>query len=233
MDDQTSMVDYLYNTSRFFAHESCGQCTPCREGTSWMYKTFKRIKAGGGRLEDLDVLGQMADNMGLTPGTTICGLADGAAWPIKNVLAKFRPELEEYIRTHQAPRPLVTPLQKAIAAGRLGRPDQHAAPDRPQPLGRPAVAPRVLSRVESSRSPRAGRAESEALEGTPMATIIINGQDHTLPEGEKLNAIQAAKLAGVDIPYYCWHPALSVVANCRMCEIEVGTEGRRRPARSR
>ncbi len=56
-----------------------------------------------------------------------------------------------------------------------------------------------------------------------MATIIINGQDHTLPEGEKLNAIQAAKLAGVDIPYYCWHPALSVVANCRMCEVEVGT----------
>lgn len=55
-----------------------------------------------------------------------------------------------------------------------------------------------------------------------MATIIINGQDHTLPEGEKLNAIQAAKLAGIDIPYYCWHPALSVVANCRMCEIEVG-----------
>ncbi len=55
-----------------------------------------------------------------------------------------------------------------------------------------------------------------------MATIIINGEDHELPEGEKLNAIQAAKLAGVDIPYYCWHPALSVVANCRMCEIEVG-----------
>ena len=57
-----------------------------------------------------------------------------------------------------------------------------------------------------------------------MATIIINGQDHTLPEGEKLNAIQAATLAGVDIPYYCWHPALSVVANCRMCEIEVGSK---------
>ena len=57
-----------------------------------------------------------------------------------------------------------------------------------------------------------------------MATIIINGQEHELPEGEKLNAIQAAKLAGVDIPYYCWHPALSVVANCRMCEIEVGTK---------
>ena len=55
-----------------------------------------------------------------------------------------------------------------------------------------------------------------------MATIIINGEEHTLPEGEKLNAIQAAKRVGVDIPYYCWHPALSVVANCRMCEVEVG-----------
>ena len=56
IDDQTSIVDYLYNTCRFFAHESCGQCTPCREGTNWFYKTMKRIKAGGGRLEDLDIM---------------------------------------------------------------------------------------------------------------------------------------------------------------------------------
>jgi NADH-quinone oxidoreductase subunit G len=57
-----------------------------------------------------------------------------------------------------------------------------------------------------------------------MAIIIINGNEYTLPEGEKLNAIQMAKRVGVDIPYYCWHPALSVVANCRMCEIEVGAK---------
>jgi NADH-quinone oxidoreductase subunit G len=57
-----------------------------------------------------------------------------------------------------------------------------------------------------------------------MATIIIDGQSFELPEGAKFNAIQAAKHFGVDIPYYCWHPALSVVANCRMCEIEVGTK---------
>jgi NADH-quinone oxidoreductase subunit G len=57
-----------------------------------------------------------------------------------------------------------------------------------------------------------------------MATIIINGQEHTLPEGEKLNAIQAAQRYGVEIPYYCWHPSLSVVANCRMCEVEVGSK---------
>jgi NADH-quinone oxidoreductase subunit G len=57
-----------------------------------------------------------------------------------------------------------------------------------------------------------------------MATIIINGQEHAIPEGEKLNAIQMSLRIGVDIPYYCWHPALSVVANCRMCEIEVGNK---------
>ena len=57
-----------------------------------------------------------------------------------------------------------------------------------------------------------------------MAVIFINGQEHSIPDGEKLNAIQMAKRVGVDIPYYCWHPALSVVANCRMCEIEVGAK---------
>jgi len=129
MDDQTSMVDYLYNTSRFFAHESCGQCTPCREGTAWIFKTMKRIKAGGGRVEDLDIMLQLATNMGIMPGTTICGLADGAAWPIKNAMAKFRPELEEYIRTHQAPRQLVTPLQEAIAHGRRAEPMGTSLPE--------------------------------------------------------------------------------------------------------
>ena len=117
MDDQTRIIDYLYNCARFFAHESCGQCTPCREGTGWMYKALSRIKAGGGRIEDLDILLQMANNMGIMPGTTICGLADGAAWPIKNAIAKFRGELEEYIRTNRNPALAATPLQAAVAHG--------------------------------------------------------------------------------------------------------------------
>jgi NADH-quinone oxidoreductase subunit F len=116
-DDQTSMVDVLYNTCRFFAHESCGQCTPCREGTTWFHKTMTRIRRGGGRLEDLDVLEQLANNMGITPGTTICGLADGAAWPVKNAMAKFRPEFEAYIQSHQDPSAEITPLQEAIFLG--------------------------------------------------------------------------------------------------------------------
>ncbi len=119
MDDHTSVVDYLYNTARFFAHESCGQCTPCREGCAWIYKTLKRIKGGGGRIVDLDIMLQVANNMGIMPGTTICGLADGAAWPIKNAMAKFRGELEDYIKTHQdGTGRKVTPIQEAIFEGR-------------------------------------------------------------------------------------------------------------------
>lgn len=117
MDDQTRIIDYLYNTSRFFAHESCGQCTPCREGTGWLYKTIKRIRNGGGRIEDLDLMAHLANNMGITPGTTICGLADGAAWPIKNAIAKYRDELEEFIRHNQNKSACITPAQDAISKG--------------------------------------------------------------------------------------------------------------------
>jgi NADH-quinone oxidoreductase subunit F len=100
-DETTSIVDVLYNICRFFAHESCGQCTPCREGTGWMMKMLARIRHGQGRREDLDILDEVAKSIGIMPGTTICGLADGAGWPVKNAIAKFRPELEEYIRGGQ------------------------------------------------------------------------------------------------------------------------------------
>ncbi len=99
IDDQTSMVDVLYNTCRFFAHESCGQCTPCREGTAWSTKILKRIREGQGTMADLKTLDDISKTIGTMPGTTICGLADGAAWPIKNALQKFRPEFEEFIKS--------------------------------------------------------------------------------------------------------------------------------------
>lgn len=98
LDETVSIVDFLHNSCRFFAHESCGQCTPCREGTSWSLKMLNRIKAGRGRIIDLDLLLEIGDTIGIIPGTTICGLADGAAWPIKNAIRKFRPEFEEYIK---------------------------------------------------------------------------------------------------------------------------------------
>jgi NADH-quinone oxidoreductase subunit F len=97
-DETYSMIDFLHNSCRFFAHESCGQCTPCREGTHWALAMLGRIKAGRGRLRDLDLLLEIADTIGIIPGTTICGLADGAAWPIKTTIRKFRGELEDYIK---------------------------------------------------------------------------------------------------------------------------------------
>ncbi|MGE3315947.1 MAG: NADH-quinone oxidoreductase subunit NuoF [Planctomycetaceae bacterium] len=99
IDDETSIVDALYNCCRFFAHESCGQCTPCREGTDWMRKILERVMDGRGQASDLPLLDEVAGSMGIIPGTTICGLSDGAAWPVKNAIKKFRPEIEEYIRS--------------------------------------------------------------------------------------------------------------------------------------
>jgi NADH-quinone oxidoreductase subunit F len=98
-DETTSIVDVLYNCCRFFSHESCGQCTPCREGTAWMTKITERMRAGHGRIEDLNILQEVGNGIGIIPGTTICGLADGAGWPVKTLVTKFREELEEFIRS--------------------------------------------------------------------------------------------------------------------------------------
>ncbi len=94
MDDSTCMVKALVVASKFFAHESCGQCSPCREGTGWAYKIVQRIYRGEGTIKDLDELLRIARNM---EGRTICVFADAAAWPIQSYIGKFRSEFEEYI----------------------------------------------------------------------------------------------------------------------------------------
>src|SRR5262249_18088292 len=96
-DETTSIVDVLYNTARFFEHESCGQCTPCREGTGWMLKIADRIRRGQGRREDLDILAEIGQNIGIMPGTTICGLADGAGWPVNQTAPNYPPKLQQHI----------------------------------------------------------------------------------------------------------------------------------------
>ncbi len=98
LDESIDIRIVLRNLARFYAMESCGQCTQCREGTSWMHKIADRIARGAGRLEDLDLILQTARNMGMMPGLSICGLPDGATYPIETVVKKFRGELEERIR---------------------------------------------------------------------------------------------------------------------------------------
>ncbi len=94
MDETTCIVKMLYYAAKFFAHESCGQCSPCREGTGWAFKIVKRIYEGHATIKDLDSLLVIAKNM---EGRTICVFADAAAWPIQSYITKFRREFEDYI----------------------------------------------------------------------------------------------------------------------------------------
>ncbi len=89
MNEHTNMVEALRNCVRFYAHESCGQCTPCREGSGWMAKILDRILSGQGKRQDLDMLLELEKTMGIMPGTTICGLADGTAWATRTFISKY------------------------------------------------------------------------------------------------------------------------------------------------
>jgi NADH-quinone oxidoreductase subunit F len=95
IDEDTCMVKLIQRITKFYAHESCGQCTPCREGCKWMEDIIERILHGGGKMEDLDLLMSITDNIN---GKTLCALGDAAAGPVASFVKKFRPEFEAYIR---------------------------------------------------------------------------------------------------------------------------------------
>ncbi len=94
MDDTTCMVRALERLSYFYHEESCGQCTPCREGTGWLYRIVHRIETGAGKPEDLDLLLDLCENIA---GRTICALGDAAAWPVQGMLKHYRKEFEYHI----------------------------------------------------------------------------------------------------------------------------------------
>jgi NADH-quinone oxidoreductase subunit F len=94
MDDSTCMVRVLHRLARFYHMESCGQCTPCREGTGWLDRTLERILAGQGRQADIDMLVDVANKI---EGHTICALGDAAAWPVQSFIRHFRHEFEYFV----------------------------------------------------------------------------------------------------------------------------------------
>jgi len=94
MDETTDMVRALQRISRFYFSESCGQCTPCREGTGWLYRMLTRIVNGQGRPEDLDNLDDVASKI---EGHTICALGDAAAMPVRSFVKHFRQEFAYYV----------------------------------------------------------------------------------------------------------------------------------------
>jgi NADH-quinone oxidoreductase subunit F len=94
MDETTCMVKVLARISHFYYEESCGQCTPCREGTGWLARVVHRIEHGEGRQEDLDLLADVADKIS---GRTICALGDAAAMPVASFVKQFRDEFQYHI----------------------------------------------------------------------------------------------------------------------------------------
>ncbi|MXP14223.1 NADH-quinone oxidoreductase subunit NuoF [Altererythrobacter confluentis] len=99
MDKSTDIVRAISRLSYFYKHESCGQCTPCREGTGWMWRMMERLRTGDAEIEEIDMLQQVTKQV---EGHTICALGDAAAWPIQGLIKHFRPELERRIHEHNA-----------------------------------------------------------------------------------------------------------------------------------
>ena len=97
IDEGTCIVDALWNITRFYEHESCGKCTPCREGTYWMSEVFERLEAGHGRERDIDLLADVSDNI---LGKSFCALGDAAAMPVLGAIKHFRAEFEYHV-THR------------------------------------------------------------------------------------------------------------------------------------
>ncbi len=137
--DDADIRQVLANVTRFYAMESCGQCTQCREGTSWMHKMARRIADGAGRIADLDIMLEVARSMGMMPGMSICGLADGAAYPIRTIIEKYRAEFEEHIR-RQPPGRLDEALRTINpAVYRMPVIGLRSGPEEPRPSARAAI----------------------------------------------------------------------------------------------
>ncbi len=97
MDEDTDLVKVLARIAKFYFHESCGQCTPCREGTGWMVKILNRIARGEGSKSDIDLLLTIANNI---EGNTVCALGEAAAWPVRFMITRFREEFETQVSEH-------------------------------------------------------------------------------------------------------------------------------------
>jgi NADH-quinone oxidoreductase subunit F len=94
MDEDTDLIRVIARIAKFYYHESCGQCTPCREGTGWLWKILKRFETGAAQATDIDLLMDIANNI---EGNTICALGDAAAWPVQSMIRRFRDEFEKRV----------------------------------------------------------------------------------------------------------------------------------------
>ena len=196
VDDSISIVDVALKTAKFYRHESCGKCTPCREGTNWTVKMLERIQSGEATPMDLDIMASVQEQI---IGNCLCVLGDAMAMPIA---------LDD--------RPLPRRVRGAHRGGARGQ-----RPRRRDPAGQPLGAGR---RVPDARAGR-GRADARGGLSVPRppehwVTFTLDGREVRAPEGVML--VDGAKEGDVEIPVFCYEPKLGQpVGACRMCLVEI------------
>ena len=171
LDDTVCMVWLAMNLLHFYRHESCGKCTPCREGTDWLYKLLAKVESGQGQLKDLDLLSSIASNIG---GKTLCAFGDAAVTPVLTTLKHFRHEYEAHIREGRCTLP--ADWRAAPARGGALTPFARGATRADAFRLRGAAAPRHgMGRAQAGgASPAARRADLVGPKGLlqPLADII-------------------------------------------------------------
>ena len=183
-------------TAKFYRHESCGKCTPCREGTNWTVKMLERIQSGEATPMDLDIMASVCEQI---IGNCLCVLGDAMAMPIGSMIKHFRAEFEAHI-------------EAARERNGLGAGDPAGQP-------RPQRRPRPDARARRHR-PDGGAGLACPAPTIQMITFSIDGLEVTAPENAML--VDAAKYGDVEIPVFCYEPKLGQpVGACRMCLVEI------------
>ena len=190
-DETTSVVRVVLRWTEFYKHESCGKCTPCREGTWWLVQILHRLEAGQGQEGDIDKLLDLCENI---LGRSFCALGDGATCPISSAIKFFRDEFEA---GHAHPG--------------LGALPVRAQHDLRARAGRSAG-------MTVTAKPSTGAA-GDLAQREDLVTLTIDDVEVSVPKGTLV--IRAAELIGVAIPRFCDHPLLDPVGACRQCLVEV------------
>ena len=219
-DEHTSVVRVVKRWTEFYKHESCGKCTPCREGTWWLVQILHRMEAGQGQEGDIEKLLDLCENI---LGRSFCALGDGATSPISSAIQYFRDEFEAAMHT---PAWELFPYERSTAFVREGAPRRSPSSHATTLVsghqdvcnGEPMVHRHGGARMTSSASRGAELEEREDL-----VTVTIDGVEVQVPKGTLV--IRAAELVGVDIPRFCDHPLLDPVGACRQCLVDMPDAG--------
>ncbi len=224
-DETTSVVRTVLRWTEFYKHESCGKCTPCREGTWWLVQILKRMEAGRGEEGDIEKLLDLCENI---LGRSFCALGDGATSPISSAIQYFR---ERVRGRHAHPGLGAVPVRaEHRSSSARGHPhDQHDRTTFSLSHHQDVVQRRVHGASTHGGAPMTTTASpgADLEKREDLVTLTIDDVEVSVPKGTLV--IRAAELIGVEVPRFCDHPLLDPVGACRQCLVEVPDAGNGRP----